>query len=121
MYTGTYRRPNATTRNVVTVDNINLIEPDNLVALNVLNCDQRPLVARVIDVSHDNLDIVWLEGSYTRPWKISKRKEGRAMVDWTDTVPKSSVILFDFQLTKTGRLQKATIEHLKETYCRIDS
>jgi len=106
---------------VVTVDNIDQIETGYLVALNVMNCDQRPLVARVTDINGDNLDIVWLEGSYTRPWKVARKKEGRAVVDWTDTVPKSSVILFDFKLTNTSRLRKATVEHLKDVYSKIDS
>ena len=35
-----------------------------------------------------------------------KEKKGRIMVDWTDTVPKSAVILFDFQLTATNRLHE---------------
>jgi len=78
-------------------------------------------VARVTEVDRKNLDIVWLEASYTRPCKIEKKKEGRAAVDWTDTVPKSSVILFDFRLTNTSRLQKATVEHLKDIYSRIDT
>ena len=84
------------------MDNISLIEAGHLAAFNVLNCEQRPLVARVTDVCGDNLNIIWLEGSYTRPWKIARKKEGRTVVDWTDTVPKSSVILFDFKLTNTN-------------------
>ena len=102
---------------MVTVENVDHIEVGHLVALNVLNCDLRPLVARITDVKDDDLDILWLDGSYTRPWKTAKKKEGRLTVDWTDTVPKSSVILFDFKLTNTNRLRKATID----AYCRIDS
>ena len=40
---------------MVTVDRI---EDGHLVALNILNCDLRPLVARVTDVKDDDLDIL---------------------------------------------------------------
>ena len=121
MYTGSYRRPGSTSRRVIDVENLNSLEVGQLVALNVINCNLCPLLAKIMKVRSCDLDIVWLEGSYTRPWKVSKKKEGRIMVDWTDTVPKSAVILFDFQLTATNRLRKATIQHLKETYNTLDS
>ncbi|XP_065893343.1 uncharacterized protein [Dysidea avara] len=50
VYTGAYRWPNATRRNVVTADNINLIEAEHLVALNVFNCDQHLLGCRTNDI-----------------------------------------------------------------------
>ena len=96
------------------------VDKGQLVALNVENCHLRPLIAKVLEVSADTIDVVWLEGSYTKSWKLAKRKEGHTFVDWADNVPKSSIILFDFQLTKTNRLRKATIQHLKETYSKID-
>ena len=119
MYTGSYRRPGSTSRHVLDVENLNSLEVGQLVALNVINCNLRPLLAKIMKVHSCDLDIVWLEGSYTRP--VSKKKEGRTMVDWIDTVPKSAVILFDFQLTATNMLRKATIQHLKETYNTLDS
>ena len=105
MYTGSYRNPNLTTRNIVTVESVNAIEAGRLVAINVINCDHCPLVAKVMKAYDNNLDIIWLEGSYTlyRPWKTAKRKEGRTLVDWTNTIPQSSVVLFDFELTGTNR------------------
>ena len=97
------------------------LEEGQLVALNVINCNLRPLLGKITKVHSCDLDIIWLEGSYTRPWKVAKKKEGRIIVDWTDTVPKSAVILFDFELTATNKLRKATIQHLKETYKKLDS
>ena len=96
------------------------INKGQLVALNVENCHLRPLIAKVLEVNMETIDIVWLEGSYNKSWKVAKKRERRTLVDWVDTVPKSSVILFDFQLTKTNRLRKATIEHLKEEYTKLN-
>ena len=58
MHIGPLRQSCATIRNVVTVDNTDQIETEYQVALNVMNCDQSPLVARVTDIDGDNSDIV---------------------------------------------------------------
>ncbi len=65
------------------------------------------------------VNVVWLEGSYTKKWKEAKVQDPinrRKKIDWKDTVPKSSIILFDFELMSAGNLRKATIEHLKKAY-----
>ena len=78
--------------------------------MNIENCHLCPLMARILSVTDKELEVVWLEGSYSRTWKVAKKKEeGCAFVDWTDTVPITSVILYDFELTKENRLRKATI------------
>ena len=119
MYTGAYRNPHHAVREVLNVDTLEGLRVGHLVALNVENCNLRPLIAKVLNSSDNELEIVWLEGSYTGPWKISKKKDGRTIVDWTDTVPKQSVILFDFELTKSNRLRKATVQHLKAAYSQL--
>ena len=98
---------------------MDIIDKGHLVALNVENCHLRPLIAKAFEVNADTVDALWLEGNYTKLWKVAKRKEGRTLVEWADSVPKSSILLFDFQLTKTNRLRKAIIEHLKEAYTKL--
>ena len=120
MYTGSYRNPSSTVSSILNVEDTDTIEKGQLVALNVENSHLRPLIAKVLEAKAETIDVVWLEGSYSKSWKVAKKKEGRTLVDWIDSVPKSSVILFDFQLTKTERLRKATIEHLKEAYTKLD-
>ena len=66
-----------------------------------------------------DVEIVWLEGEYNRSWKPAKQRDPSnrsRMVEWRDTIPKSSIILFNFELTATNRLRKNTVEHLKNTY-----
>ena len=99
MYTGSYRKRNTTVRSVLNVDNMDTINKGQLVALNVENCNLRPLITQVLKVNTDTVDIVRLERSYTKSWKVAKKKEGRTFVDWAGTVPKSSIIPFGFQLT----------------------
>ena len=102
VYTGSYRKGNTKTKDVLQLKTWKH-EVWQLVALNVANCSLRPLIAEVIQVNEENIDVVWLEGSM---WKVAKKKEARVMVDWVDTVPKTSIILFDFELTKTKHLEK---------------
>ena len=75
MYTGSYRRPGSTSRRALDVENLNLLEVGQLVALNVINCNLRPLLAKIMKVRSCDLDIFWLEGNYTRSWKVSKKKK----------------------------------------------
>jgi len=72
------------------------IEKGQFVALDVENYHLQPLNAEVLEVHVETIDVVWLEGSYSKSWKVAKKKEGCTLVDWLDSVPKSSVILFDF-------------------------
>ena len=81
MYTGRYRRPQQTTRQILNVETLEGLSIGHLVALNVENCDLRPLIARCSSATENELEIVWLEGSYSRPWKVAKRKEGRTLVE----------------------------------------
>ena len=71
-------------------------------------------MAKILSVTDMELVIVCLEGSHSRTWKVAKKKEGCTFVDWTDAVPITSVILYDFELTKGNRLRITTIvQHLK--------
>ena len=49
----------------------------------------------------------------------SRRERQKKKVPWTDWIPKTSILLFDFELTKTMRLRKATVEHLKNIYSEL--
>ena len=96
------------------VDDIEGLSVGQYVTLNVENCQLVLYLQRLLDVT-------WTEGSYTSKWKTVKKKEGCTVVKWTDRVPMSSIILFDFQPTKSDQLRKAMIQQLKETYAKTDN
>ena len=75
-----------------------------------------PWIAEVKNVQDDDVTVIWYEGSYTTTWKPAKIRNGRHMEDWVTTVSKSSIILYDFKLTSTGRLRKSHITHLQKAY-----
>ena len=100
MYTESYRNTSSTVRSILDVESTDSIEKGQLFALNVENCHFWPVIAKVLEIKAETIDIVWLEGSYCKPWKVAKKKQGHVLVEWIDSVPKSSVLLFDFQFTK---------------------
>lgn len=69
------------------------------------NCSLEPLLGKVLEIFTDagEIEIVWLEGGHNKAWKVWKHrdpKNRRRIIDWTDRIPLSSVLLFDFELTK---------------------
>ena len=100
-----------------------LVEVGHLVAVDCENCSnypyKEPLLGKVLKVLNEEVEIVWLEGEYSKSRRVTKQRDPRnkrKMVDWTDTIPKASIILFDFELTTTNHLRKRSIEHLKKVY-----
>ena len=79
-------------------------------------CEETTSIGEVRSLAEDKIEIAWLKGSYTTAWTTWVLYEGRTKVEWRDSIPKTSVILYDFELTKTKHLRKATITHLKRAY-----
>ena len=87
-----------------------------LVALSLENYRKRPLIGRVDKLLDKTLKITWLHGHWTMSWSICKRREGQRYIEWQEEVPKESVVLFDFQLTSSGKLRTVTVRELKRIY-----
>jgi len=86
------------------------------------NCELEPLYAIVEGIKQDNVEVVWMEGGYTKAWRVAKQpdpKNRRKMFDGKDIVPKSSIVLFDFKLTSNNHLRKLTVNHLKKAYLEL--
>ena len=117
VYTGNYRQPSTT--QVQTVLDLSGLEIGHLVVVNCANCDLEPLLGKVISINGEEVTIVWLEGHYNSSWRTSKQVDPankRKKIDWTDTIPLNSIILYDFKLTSTNHLRKNTVTHLKRYY-----
>ena len=68
------------------------------------------------------MSLVWYEGTYSskwKPWKIRDPHDKRKIIDWTDNVPVSSIILYAFELTPMQHLKRTTINRLKLDYARL--
>jgi len=73
-------------------------------------------------IKQDNVEVLWMEGGYTKTWRVVKQLDHnnhRKKFEWKDIIPKSSIILFEFKLTSNNHLRKLTVVHLKKTYLEL--
>ena len=87
-----------------------------------MDSEKEPVIAQCLSIRNEELDVLWYEGNYSsswKQWKIRDPNNRRRIIDWTDTIPKSSIILFAFELTKKGHLKKSTIVKLKQEYSKL--
>ena len=72
-------------------------------------------MSKVLKVDSDRVDNVWLEGDYSKAWKIACHSDlinNRTLVDIIKK--KHAILLFDFQLTSKNYLRKSSVKHLKK-------
>lgn len=78
--------------------------------------DEEPQLGKVISIrEEENVEVEWMVGSYSEPWRIWKEKKEKEYVTWKDIVPKDTV-LFPVSLSKTNRLLSSDIAKLKTVY-----
>ena len=65
------------------------------------------------------MKIMWMDGSYDSTWKVANARVGRRKIDWTDEVPRASIIMYGFPLQPSLRLPPRIIKELKEQYKEI--
>lgn len=99
-------------REVIRNESRDNISVGMLVALSLETYRERPLIGRVHELKDQTLTITWLHGHWTTSWSICKRRQGHRQED----IPKASVVLFDFQLTPSGKLRQVTVRELKRVY-----
>lgn len=103
-------------RQVIRNESRDTISEGMLVALSLVTYRERPLIGRVDELKDQTLKITWLHGHWTTSWSVCKRREGQRHIEWQEEVPKAAVVLFDFQLTQSGKLRQATVRELKRVY-----
>ena len=103
-------------REVIRNESRDTISEGMLVALSLGSYRERPLIGRVDELKDQILKIAWLHGHWTTSWSVCKRREGQRHIEWQEEVPKAAVVLFDFQLTPSGKLRQATVRELKCVY-----
>ena len=77
--------------------------------------DELPIIEKVVSFDSENAEVEWYVGSYSGVWKVCKRRQGRELVPWRETIPQEC-ILFPVNFTKSFRLRKCTVDQLKEAY-----
>lgn len=103
-------------REVIRNESRDTIVEGMLVALSLETYCERPLIGRVDELKDETLKITWLHGHWTTSRSVCKRREGQRHIEWQEEVSKAAVVLFDFQMTQSGKLRQATVRELKRVY-----
>ena len=96
VYIGPYRNRQV---EVHTVRDLSGIKVGQLVAI---HCQEgtEPAIAKITVMDEDSVHVIWLKGEYSTAWAPYILYEGRKKVERVDKLPKSSIILYGFELTK---------------------
>ena len=84
----------------------------HIVAVHSTSVEEAPWLGKVTEVGDNKVEIIWMEGGWTKPWREMKVKKGRKMVEWRDRICNETVILYAIDLTKSNRLKAATVKYI---------
>ena len=91
------------------------IKPGDFVAIS--HPQWNPLIGEVKAVHPESFTVLWWTGTYSGKWKVSKRREGRSMVDWMEKLEYGQVLLsFQWKKKDCMRLPLKLRETLKKAY-----
>nr|XP_057926461.1 nipped-B-like protein A isoform X3 [Doryrhamphus excisus] len=76
----------------------------------------RPQIARVVQKTPSGYTIHWMAGSYSGPWAEAKKRDGRKLVPWVDTIKESDIIYKKIALTSNHKLSNKIVQTLRSLY-----
>lgn len=92
------------------------VEVKDVIAICCPKYKARPQIARVIQKTKSGYSIRWMSGSYAGPWVEAKKRDGRKMVPWVDTIKESDIIYKKISLTSGQKLPNKVAHTLRELY-----
>ncbi|XP_067377173.1 nipped-B-like protein A isoform X3 [Channa argus] len=92
------------------------VEAMDVIALCCPKYKDRPQIARVINKSSNGYSIHWMAGSYSGPWAEAKKRDGRKLVPWVDTIKESDIIYKKIALTSNHKLSNKVVQTLRSLY-----
>ena len=85
-----------------------------IVALLTETLEGAPWLGQVESVEGEELTILWMEGSYSSPWKVATICKGSKTLPWRDMVSVNTIILI--YLTENSELTDDIVVLIKDTY-----
>ncbi|XP_065107080.1 nipped-B-like protein A isoform X1 [Paramisgurnus dabryanus] len=92
----------------------------DIIAIHCPKYRDRPQIARVIQRNSDGYSIHWMAGSYSSPWSEAKRRDGRKLVPWVDTIRETDIIYKKVTLTSGNKLTNKMAQTLRALYATKD-
>ena len=92
------------------------------IAIYCQDCPTEPSIGETTNLFGEEIELKWMEGTYSTVWtycRICSDSDKRRRVEWVQKVPRSSILLYGFELTKGKHLKKNTVIKLKELYSKL--
>ncbi|XP_054466495.1 nipped-B-like protein A isoform X1 [Anoplopoma fimbria] len=114
---GDERTPGSSRRSRRAGDSMNeTVDAMDVIALSCPKYKDRPQIARVIQKISNGYSIHWMAGSYSGPWAEAKKRDGRKLVPWVDTIKESDIIYKKIALTSNHKLSNKVVQTLRSLY-----
>ncbi|XP_076842591.1 nipped-B-like protein B isoform X3 [Brachyhypopomus gauderio] len=92
------------------------VEAMDVIAICCPKYKDRPQIARVIQKTSSGYSVHWMAGSYSGTWAEAKKRDGRKLVPWVDTIKESDIIYKKIALTSAHKLTNKMVQTLRSLY-----
>ncbi|XP_035292163.1 nipped-B-like protein A isoform X4 [Anguilla anguilla] len=96
------------------------VEAMDVIAICCPKYKDRPQIARVIQKTSSGYSVHWMAGSYSGTWAEAKKRDGRKLVPWVDTIKESDIIYKKIALTSGHKLTNKVVQTLRSLYAAKD-
>ncbi|KAJ8401576.1 hypothetical protein AAFF_G00378930 [Aldrovandia affinis] len=97
-----------------------VVEAMDVIAICCPKYKDRPQIARVIQKTNTGYSVHWMAGSYSGTWAEAKKRDGRKLVPWVDTIKESDIIYKKIALTSGHKLTNKVVQTLRSLYAAKD-
>ena len=92
----------------------------SFVAVNLANWSKTPVIGKITAIGDETFTIHYWKGSYNSEWQPDLyRARGNQPVPWLQELPKTAIILANFELSDKSRLLRGTKKYLKNSYMEL--
>ncbi|XP_075040342.1 nipped-B-like protein isoform X2 [Mixophyes fleayi] len=96
------------------------VDAQDVIAICCPKYKDRPQIAKVIQKTSHGYRIQWMAGSYSGTWMEAKRRDGRKLVPWVDTIKESDIIYKKIALSSANKLTNKVAQTLRSLYAAKD-
>ncbi|XP_008422496.1 nipped-B-like protein B isoform X2 [Poecilia reticulata] len=97
-----------------------MVELMDIVAICRPKYKDRPQIAKIVQKTRSGYSIHWMTGSYSGPWTVAKKRDGRKKVPWVDSIKESDIIYKKISLTSGQKLTNKVAQTLRALYAAKD-
>ncbi|KAE8636479.1 hypothetical protein XENTR_v10003008 [Xenopus tropicalis] len=96
------------------------VDVQDVIAICCPKYKDRPQIAKVVQKTSHGFSVQWMAGSYSGTWAEAKRRDGRKLVPWVDTIKESDIIYKKIALTSANKLTNKVVQTLRSLYAAKD-